>query len=190
MDTKDSVHQLIIVGAGSAGISVATSLLKRKPDLKITLIDPAADHYYQPGFTMVGGGVFTVQQTRRSMASVMPRKVHWIKAAVASFAPENNSLTLEDGTALSYERLIVCPGLKLDWDAVEGLKETLGKNGVTSNYLPDYAPYTWELVQNLKSGKALNAARNASLHSLAFPNDGTRRTRSRGHPDAYADGSR
>ena len=47
------------------------------------------------------------------------------------------------------------PGLKLDWDAIEGLRETLGRNGVTSNYLFDLAPYTWELVQGLRGGTAL-----------------------------------
>jgi len=155
MASQDSVKQVVIVGGGSAGISVATSLLKRKSDLDITIIDPAGDHYYQPGFTLVGGGVFTVDQTRRSMASVMPKKVNWIQSAVATFDPDNNSLALEDGSTISYERLIVCPGLKLDWDAVEGLRETLGKNGVTSNYLSDYAPYTWELVEQLESGKAI-----------------------------------
>ena len=155
MASQDLVKQVVIVGGGSAGISVATSLLKRKSDLDITIIDPAGDHYYQPGFTLVGGGVFTVDETRRSMASVMPKKVNWIQSAVATFDPDNNSLALEDGSTISYERLIVCPGLKLEWDAVEGLRETLGKNGVTSNYLSDYAPYTWELVEQLESGKAI-----------------------------------
>lgn len=155
MASQDSVKQVVIVGGGSAGISVATSLLKRKSDLDITIIDPAGDHYYQPGFTLVGGGVFTVDETRRSMASVMPKKVNWIQSAVATFDPDNNSLALEHGTSISYQRLIVCPGLKLNWEAVEGLKETLGKNGVTSNYLPDYAPYTWELVEQLETGKAI-----------------------------------
>ena len=146
---------IVIVGGGSAGISVATSLLKRQGDLDITIIDPAADHYYQPGFTFVGSGIFNTAQTRRDMAAVMPRRVKWVKAAVATFAPDANNLTLDDGTTMNYERLIVCPGLKLDWDAVEGLRETLGKNGVTSNYHPKYAAYTWELVQSLKSGKAI-----------------------------------
>lgn len=146
---------IVIVGGGSAGISVASSLLKRQSDLQITIIDPAGDHYYQPGFTMVGAGIFNVAETRRDMKSVMPRQVKWIQEAVTTFSPEQNTVQLASGTQVSYERLIVCPGLKLDWDAVEGLRETLGKNGVTSNYLPDYAPYTWQLVQSLKSGKAV-----------------------------------
>ncbi len=155
MENSSAIHPVVIVGGGSAGISVATSLLKRQGNLDITIIDPAAEHYYQPGFTMVGGGVFRIGQTKRSMASVMPSDVTWIQKAVASFDPDNNALALDDGSTITYERLIVCPGLKLNWDGIEGLRETLGKNGVTSNYLPDYAPYTWDLVRKLKSGKAV-----------------------------------
>jgi sulfide:quinone oxidoreductase len=56
---------------------------------------------------------------------------------------------------VKYDRLVVCAGLKLDWDKVEGLRETLGRNGVTSNYRYDLAPYTWEMVKSLKQGKAI-----------------------------------
>jgi len=42
--------------------------------------------------------------------------------------------------------------VKLDWDKIEGLSATLGKNSVCSNYSPLYAPYTWQCVQGLKPG--------------------------------------
>ncbi|MEG1040698.1 MAG: FAD/NAD(P)-binding oxidoreductase [Pseudomonas sp.] len=148
-------HKILIVGAGAAGIAVASSLMRRDPSLNITLIDPADTHYYQPGWTMVGAGVFNAPSTARSMASTIPRGVHWIKARVESFDPHAKALTLDDGRVLSYEQLVVCPGLKLDWNAIEGLSETLGRNGVTSNYRYDLAPYTWQLVQNLREGRAV-----------------------------------
>lgn len=146
---------VVIVGGGAGGISTAASLLKRRPDLSITLVEPADDHYYQPGWTLVGGGVFDRRQTRRSMASVMPKQVNWLKTAVAGFNPDRNEVVLEDGSAVTYRILVVAPGLKLDWAAIPGLPETLGKNGVTSNYLFDMAPYTWELTQSLREGRAL-----------------------------------
>ncbi len=148
-------HQIVIVGGGSAGIAVASSLLARMAGLDIAIIDAAEKHYYQPGFTLVGAGVFTDQQTVRTTASIMPSGVKWVKGMVASFDPENSSVELEGGQSVSYEHLIVAPGLKLDWDAVEGLNDTLGRNGVTSNYRFDLAPYTFELVKGLKSGRAL-----------------------------------
>ncbi|KPW54181.1 Uncharacterized protein ALO54_01268 [Pseudomonas syringae pv. philadelphi] len=147
--------QILIVGGGAAGISTAASLLARDASLQIMLVDPADTHYYQPGWTMVGAGVFEPQSTARSMESLIPKGVQWIKAAVATFEPQDNALTLEDGRSIGYQQLVVCPGLKLDWAAIDGLVDTLGANGVTSNYRYDLAPYTWKLVQGLKQGRAL-----------------------------------
>ncbi len=154
-DATDGKFEIVIVGAGSAGIAVASSLLARAPELQIAVIDPADIHYYQPGWTLVGGGVFEAEETVRTLSSVLPPHVHWIKAAVAAFEPERNAVLLEGCRLIEYERLIVCPGLKLDWHKVEGLVDTLGKNGVTSNYRFDLAPYTWELVKSMKEGTAL-----------------------------------
>jgi sulfide:quinone oxidoreductase len=154
-DTGDAKFDVVIVGGGAAGISVAASLKARKPDLDIAILDPADIHYYQPGWTMVGGGVFDAQTTAKTMGSLIPAGVHWIKSAVAAFEPADNAVVLDGCRVVKYDRLVVCPGLKLDWNKVEGLVETLGKNGVTSNYRYDLAPYTWELVKGLKSGRAL-----------------------------------
>ena len=148
-------HDIVIIGAGTAGVAAASSLLARDRNLDIAIIDPADVHYYQPGWTMVGAGVFDPETTARVMGAVLPRKVQWIKAAVAAFEPDRNSVVLEGCRVVSYRHLIVCPGLKLDWHAIEGLPETLGQNGVTSNYRYDLAPYTWELVRQLKGGRAL-----------------------------------
>ena len=154
-DQVDASHQVVIVGGGAAGIAVASSLLARSPQLDIAIIDPADAHFYQPGWTMVGGGIFQASSTARTMASVIPTDVRWIKAAVAAFEPDKNQIILEGCRVVKYQQLVVCPGLKLDWNGIEGLTETLGRNGVTSNYRYDLAPYTWQLVQQLKKGKAL-----------------------------------
>lgn len=153
VEANDICHQIVIVGAGAAGIAVAASLLARNAALDIAIIDPSQRHCYQPGWTMVGAGIFEPDSTVRDMASVIPRGVQWLKAAVAAFEPEHNAVRLEDGRVIGYAQLIVCPGLRLDWQAIDGLAETLGHNGVTSNYRYDLAPYTWQLVQQLKQSK-------------------------------------
>ncbi|MFT5571833.1 MAG: sulfide:quinone oxidoreductase [Cryomorphaceae bacterium] len=152
---SEQSFQVVIVGAGSAGIATASSLLKRSPNASIALIDSSEDHYYQPGWTMVGGGIFDAPSTHRKTAELIPSKTTWIKDSVSDFEPENNKVVLGNGSSVSYDQLVVAPGLKLNWAGVEGLQETLGKNGVTSNYRYDLAPYTWELVKKMKSGKAI-----------------------------------
>lgn len=154
-DDGDAKYDVVIVGAGAGGIAAAASLRARKPELEIALIDPTDIHYYQPGWTMVGAGVFAPETTARTMGSVIPRGTHWIKAAVAAFEPQDNAVILDGCRVVKYDRLIVCPGLKLNWTRVEGLAETLGRNGVTSNYRYDLAPYTWKLVSEMRAGRAL-----------------------------------
>ncbi|HDR8860727.1 TPA: TIGR01244 family phosphatase [Burkholderia territorii] len=151
----DARHDIVIVGAGAAGVAVASSLLARDASLDIAVIDPADTHYYQPGWTMVGAGVFRPDTTARRIADLLPRGVKWIQAAVAGFEPDAHAVVLDGCRRIGYRKLVVCPGLKLDWHAIDGLAQTLGRNGVTSNYRYDLAPYTWELVQAFRGGNAL-----------------------------------
>ncbi|MDP1558123.1 MAG: TIGR01244 family sulfur transferase [Nitrosomonas sp.] len=150
-----NAFDVVVIGGGSAGIGVTASLLKRRPALRIALIEPSDKHYYQAAWTLVGGGAYDIAETVRHMSEVMPQQAEWIQAAASGFDPDNHLVRLADGRTMGYQQLIVCPGIRLAWEKIEGLEETLGKNGVTSNYHYDLAPYTWSLVKNLKAGKAI-----------------------------------
>lgn len=148
-------HEVVVVGGGATGIAAASSMLKRRSGLDIAIVEPGDAHFYQPGWTMVGDGIFEAPATRRPMADVMPKNVRWLRQAAASFQPDDNQVTLADGSTVAYKVLVVAPGIRLAWERIEGLEDALGRNGVTSNYRYDLAPYTWELVRNLKSGRAV-----------------------------------
>ncbi len=154
-NASELTTDIAVIGGGAAGIGVIASLLKRSPGLRISLIEPADTHYYQPGWTLVGGGAYAQGDTARPMAGLVPPGVEWLRTRVERVDPEARRLLLEGGDSLEYRNLIVCPGLRLAWERIEGLEETLGRNGVTSNYRYDLAPYTWELVRGLRGGKAL-----------------------------------
>ncbi len=152
------LHQILIVGGGTAGITVAASL-RRKPgggELDIAIVEPSDVHYYQPAFTLVGAGAYSLEKTRREVQRLLPANVKWIRDSAAAFDPENNKVELASGNTVSYDYLVVCPGLELNWEKIDGASETLGKNNVSSNYSPDHAEYTWQCIQELKPGaKAL-----------------------------------
>ncbi len=146
---------IVVIGGGSAGIGLLASLLKRDPQLNITLIEPNDYHCYQPAWTLVGGGAYDLTKTRRPLADVLPNGVTWVQAAVSELLADEQTLVLDSGQRVTWNNLIVCPGLRLAWEKIEGLQDTLGHNGVTSNYSYQHAAYTWQLVQQLKGGKAL-----------------------------------
>ncbi len=151
----ESKYQILIIGGGNAGISVAAQLLRKEVNLDIAIIEPSEKHYYQPAWTMVGGGFYDIKDTEKTEAEVMPEGVNWIKEAVSSFQPDENKITLNSGIQIQYEFLIVAPGIQLNWSEVKGLEENLGKNGVCSNYSFKTAPYTFECLKNARSGRAI-----------------------------------
>ena len=146
---------VLIIGGGAAGITVAAELGRHRSSLQVTIVEPSETHSYQPGWTLVGAGVFSLKETQRREATLIPKGVTWIKAAVARFMPDQNMVALSDGRRIGYDILVVCPGLQLDWDKVDGLRDALGRNGVCSNYAAEHAVYTWECMQALSGGTAL-----------------------------------
>ena len=153
--TDSSNRQVLVAGGGSAGVSVAAALKRARPDLDVALIEPHDKHYYQPGWTLVGGGAMPQSATVRDEASLIPAGVEWIRDRVVGFEPDQNRVLLAQRGSIGYQYLVVALGLQLDWHAVEGLEEALGSNCVTSNYRFDLAPYTWECVRDFKGGRAL-----------------------------------
>ncbi|MBX5439855.1 MAG: NAD(P)/FAD-dependent oxidoreductase, partial [Thermoflavifilum sp.] len=145
--------QILIVGGGNAGISVAAKLLLKRASLEIAIIEPADTHYYQPAWTLVGGGVYDIRKTVRPEASVMPRGVTWIQDRVIAFDPTAHAVRTASSQAYTYDYLVVAPGIQLDWDLIAGLKQTLGKHGVCSNYAYEYAPYTYACIQQIRKGQ-------------------------------------
>lgn len=155
MNEPISRHVVVIVGGGAAGLTVAALLKAAQADLDIAVIEPSEHHYYQPAWTLVGGGAYAIEKTRHDTARHMPAGVTWIRERAAGFDPEHNRVELASGARVEYRYLVVAAGLQLDWGRIEGLEATLGKNGVTSNYRYDLAPYTWECIRNLRGGQAL-----------------------------------
>ena len=146
-------HQILIVGGGTGGIMTATKLKRDYPKAEIAIIEPSDKHYYQPAWTLVGANTFDYDKTVRSEASVMPKWATWIKDYAESFDPENNKVILRSGEEVGYDYLVLTPGIQIDLDGIEGLKETMGKNNVCSNYVDP--KYTWEVLKNFKGGNAL-----------------------------------
>lgn len=145
--------QVLVIGGGTAGIMVASMLKKKNAAIQIGIIEPAETHYYQPAWTLVGANTYNFEKTGRPMSSLIPDGVEWIKDFADTFDPENNKVITKSGEELTYDYLVVAPGLKIAPDMIEGLQEAMDKGVVCSNYTDPQ--HTWEILQNFKGGTAL-----------------------------------
>ena len=146
-------YQIVIVGAGTGGIMTAAQLLKKNSKLNIAIIDPAEKHYYQPAYTLVGAGAFDMAKTSRTTTSLIPAGAKWIKDFVSELDPDENALeTLKSGK-ITYDYLILSPGLVNNLDLIEGLRDAVEKGVVCSNYIDP--EFTWKKLQEFKGGNAI-----------------------------------
>ncbi len=148
-----SHYQIVIIGGGTAGIMTAAQLLKKDRKLSIGIIEPADKHYYQPAWTLVGAGTYDYNKTVRPMSSVMPKGASWIKDYATGFEPESNSVSTKQSGTITYDYLVVAPGLAYDYSLVPGLGEAIDKGAVCSNYTDPN--HTWNVIKNFKGGTAL-----------------------------------
>ncbi|MBI1312564.1 pyridine nucleotide-disulfide oxidoreductase [bacterium] len=149
-------HDIVIVGGGTAGITVAAQLTKGWFNhTDVAILDPSDSHYYQPAWTLVGAGTFRHEATRRREASVIPKKATWIQDAVTEFDPERNRLRTRDGRTIAYNYLVVGAGIQIHWDGIPGLKESIGRQGICSNYSYETVGYTWECIRSFNGGVAI-----------------------------------
>ncbi|MGW1288603.1 FAD-dependent oxidoreductase [Streptomyces sp. NPDC002586] len=152
--TIEAHHKVLIVGGGTAGISVAARL-RRLGIHGIGLVEPSTTHYYQPLWTLVGGGRATAATSARPQRSVLPKGVSWIRDRVETVDPGEHTVTTADGRTLGYDRLVVCPGIQLDWNRVPGMAQAVTAPHTSSNYTYELAPKTWDLIRSMRSGTAV-----------------------------------
>ncbi|PZM62682.1 NAD(P)/FAD-dependent oxidoreductase [Paenibacillus dendritiformis] len=185
-------YAVAIVGAGSAGLSVAARLLRASAALhgSVVIIDPQAKHYYQPLWTLVGGGVMRKEVTERDQQSLIPKGADWLQEAVAHFRPDENRIVTSTGTVIRYDVLVVAAGIQVDWERIKGLKECIGREGVCSNYDYRYVDSTWRSIREFRGGTAIFTQPNTPIKCGGAPqkimylaDDAFRRSGVRGKTD-------
>lgn len=155
---KTRAH-IVIIGAGTGGLTTAAKLSQRLDGAKITIVDGNLKHYYQPGYTLIGCGVYKPENVARDNADFMPDNVKWVREMVAEYNPDSNNIITQSGKKIAYDFLVVSPGTQMNYEQIAGLDESmLGKNGIGSVYhSSETALQTFHQVQKFtkKGGTAL-----------------------------------
>lgn len=148
-------HRVVVVGGGTAGITVAARLLRLLHGVDVAIVEPSERHFYQPLWTLAGGGVADRHASERAEASVIPKGAVWVREAVAELRPEENLVVTDSGRRLGYEALVVAPGIQIDWEGVPGLSEALAGGKATSIWSYEQVERTWQLIRGFRGGTAL-----------------------------------
>ena len=153
---SESHKRILIIGGGTAGITTAAHLVRAGAAAnQIAILEPSKTHYYQPIWTLVGGGVVQKEVSARNESQLIPNGVEWIQESATEIDPERQHVLTKSGKKIGYDFLVVATGVELDWDGIPGLREALNTKNVTTNYSYDLAPKTWDLIRNFKGGVAL-----------------------------------
>ncbi|GAB3130774.1 hypothetical protein GCM10027057_00230 [Marisediminicola antarctica] len=144
-------HRVVIIGGGNAGLSVAGRLRRSGVD-DVVVVEPRDHHLYQPMFSHIAGGTARAGMAVRPQASVMPRGVRWIRDRVVDVVPEASTVTLASGRRITFDQVVVCPGIQRDWDRVPGLTEAMDSPVGASNYEFDLARKASRLLRDVRQG--------------------------------------
>lgn len=162
-------YQVVIVGGGTAGITVAAQLKRKLKQYDVAIVEPSTRHYYQPLWTLAGAGVFPKEQSERAESAFIPKGADWIQESVAEFCPDDSYIVTGAGQRIHYDYLVVALGIQIDWDKIPGLKEGLGRQQICSNYAYQHVDYTWQCLREFKGGNALFTMPNTAVKCGGAP---------------------
>ena len=117
-------HDVLIVGGGNAGISLAARLL-RHGVRDVAVVEPQPVHRYRPLLNYVGGGEATMASLEKPAASLVPDGCTRISDRVVAVDAGGPSVLTRGGQSVGCSTLVLCPGLDEDWDATPGLEEAM-----------------------------------------------------------------
>lgn len=162
-------YDVVVVGGGAGGITMSARMKRKVGAGKVAVIEPSEVHYYQPMWTLVGGGAKQVASSVRPTESLIPSGVKWIKSEVKGFDPDKNCIRIDDGKEIGYKYLIIALGIKLQFEKVKGLPEGFNYPKIGSNYSVKTVEKTWKALQDFKKGNAIFTFPNTPVKCAGAP---------------------
>ncbi|NWZ43316.1 SQOR protein, partial [Brachypodius atriceps] len=162
-------YEVLVLGGGTGGIAMSARMKRKVGAGNVAVVEPSKTHYYQPLWTLVGGGAKQLAASARPMQSVIPTGVEWIKSEVIALDPDKNCVWLDNGTKVSYKYLIIALGISLHYDKIKGLPEGFNHPKIGSNYSAQTVEKTWKALQDFKEGNAIFTFPNTPVKCAGAP---------------------
>ena len=155
-----SLARVAVIGGGFGGASCARALRQLDPRLQVTLIEPNRIFTACPFSNEVIGGLRELGQQQFTYDRIAAEGVTVIAQAAAKIDPERRAVELADGNFLTYDRLVLAPGIDMRFDALPGYDEAASAR----------MPHAWKAgEQTVLLRKQIEAMDDGGVVVLAVP---------------------
>ena len=155
------MKKILILGAGTGGTIMANKMRHALDPLawEITIIDQDNRHYYQPGFLFLPFGYYRERDVLKPRDRFLPSGVRFLVGKITGIDPEQNKVFLSDGSALSYDFLIIATGTRIVPAETPGLTGPLWQKSIFDFYTAEGALALGRFLENWQGGElVLNLA--------------------------------
>jgi len=116
------MKNFVILGAGTAGTTVANMLRKKLPsDWSLKIIDPDTEHLFQPDLIFIPFEMQTPEKTIRPRKNTLGKGIEWIQRQVQQVDTDNNQVILDGDDKVSYDLLVIATGSHIHPEETPGL---------------------------------------------------------------------
>jgi len=153
--------KVIIIGGGFGGATCANYIKRYAPGTDVTLVEPNRQFVTCPFSNTVIGGLKTIDYITHNYDNLKTKhKITVVHDTVMSIDGSSRKVILKGGKTLSYDRLVVSPGVLFDWNAIEGYNEEVSQT----------IPHAWKAgEQTLLLRKQLESMKDGGLFIISIP---------------------
>jgi len=155
-----SAARIVVIGGGFGGAACARALRKINPKLQVTLVEPNRTFTACPFSNEVIAGLRSIEAQQFGYERIAADGLNVIALAATKIDPQGRTVGLTDGTSLAYDRLVLAPGIDLNFDALPGYDETTAAK----------MPHAWKAGEQTMLLRAqLEAMEDGGVVALAVP---------------------
>jgi len=148
--SRANAKKVVVIGGGAGGATAAKYIRMADPNVEVTLVEKHK-HYFSCFLSNEGlSGDRPIESIQFSYDSMADYGVKVVNAKAEGIDPAGKTVTLEGGEKLSYDKLVVSPGVSFVWEAIEGYDKSVSE---TIPHAWKAGPQTVLLRQQLEAMK-------------------------------------
>ena len=156
-----SIGRVVVVGGGFAGATAAKYIRKWGPNIEVTLVERNPEFISCPMSNLVLGGSRGMADITIGYGGLSKYGVKVVQGEVTGVDAEKKSVKLANGDSLSYDRLVLAPGIEFMYEQIPGLNNAAAQERI---------PHAWRAgAQTVALRKQLEAMKDGGVYAMHIP---------------------